>query len=52
MAAWAAARRAMGTRKGEQASGTDLNYQVGNMIEIPRAAMTADDIAPHSDFFS
>ncbi len=35
-----------------QASGTDLNYQVGNMIEIPRAAMTADDIAPHSDFFS
>ena len=35
-----------------KASGTDLKYQVGNMIEIPRAAMTADDIAPHSDFFS
>ena len=33
-------------------SGIDMKYQVGNMIEIPRAAMTADDIAPHSDFFS
>ena len=35
-----------------QASGTDLNYQVGNMIEIPRAAMTADEIAKEAEFFS
>ncbi|MEY8403901.1 pyruvate, phosphate dikinase [Oscillospiraceae bacterium 44-34] len=35
-----------------QAAGSDMKYKVGNMIEIPRAAMCADDIAPHSDFFS
>ncbi len=35
-----------------QEAGSDLKYKVGNMIEIPRAAMCADDIAPHSDFFS
>jgi pyruvate,orthophosphate dikinase len=33
-------------------AGSDMNYKVGNMIEIPRAAMCADDIAPHSAFFS
>ena len=33
-------------------AGSDLKYKVGNMIEIPRAAMCADDIAPISDFFS
>ena len=33
-------------------AGSNMKYQVGNMIEIPRAAMCADDIAPHSDFFS
>ena len=31
---------------------TDLHYKVGTMIEIPRAAMTADQIAKHADFFS
>ena len=35
-----------------KAVGSDMKYKVGNMIEIPRAAMCADDIAPHSDFFS
>ncbi|MEY8318730.1 pyruvate, phosphate dikinase [Oscillospiraceae bacterium 50-58] len=35
-----------------KAAGSDMKYKVGNMIEIPRAAMCADDIAPHSDFFS
>ena len=35
-----------------QAAGSNMKYKVGNMIEIPRAAMCADDIAPHSDFFS
>lgn len=27
-------------------------YKVGTMIEVPRAALTADEIAPHADFFS
>ncbi len=35
-----------------KAAGSNMKYKVGNMIEIPRAAMCADDIAPHSDFFS
>ena len=34
-----------------KASGTDLKYEVGTMIEIPRAALTADDIAKEADFF-
>jgi len=34
------------------ASGIELNYLVGTMIEIPRAALTADDIAKEADFFS
>ena len=29
-----------------------LKYQVGTMVEIPRAALTADEIAAHADFFS
>ena len=33
------------------AAGIDLKYQVGTMIEIPRAALTADEIAPEADFF-
>ena len=32
--------------------GSNLNYEVGTMIEIPRAALLADDIAKHADFFS
>ncbi len=32
-------------------AGSDLKYQVGTMIEIPRAALTADEIAKHADFF-
>ncbi len=34
------------------ASGTSLKYEVGTMIEIPRAALTADEIAKEADFFS
>ena len=34
------------------ASGTDMKYLVGTMIEIPRAALTADDIAQEAQFFS
>ena len=33
------------------AAGADLKYEVGTMIEIPRAALTADDIATEADFF-
>ena len=33
------------------ASGSDLKYSVGTMIEIPRAALTADDIAKEAEFF-
>ena len=35
-----------------KASGVSLPYLVGTMIEIPRAALTADDVAHHADFFS
>ena len=34
-----------------KAAGSDLQYEVGTMIEIPRAALTADDIAKEADFF-
>ena len=33
------------------AAGIDLKYEVGTMIEIPRAALTADEIAKEVDFF-
>ncbi|WP_036222706.1 pyruvate, phosphate dikinase [Mesoaciditoga lauensis] len=33
-------------------SGVDLKYLVGTMIEVPRAAVTADQIAAEADFFS
>ena len=33
------------------AAGVDLEYEVGTMIEIPRAALTADEIAKEADFF-
>ncbi|MBP8989978.1 MAG: pyruvate, phosphate dikinase, partial [Clostridia bacterium] len=33
-------------------SGSDLTYKVGTMIEIPRAALTADEIAKEAEFFS
>jgi pyruvate,orthophosphate dikinase len=32
-------------------AGVDLKYEVGTMIEIPRAALTADDIAKEAEFF-
>ena len=34
-----------------KASGIDLEYEVGTMIEIPRAALTAGEIAKDADFF-
>ena len=33
-------------------AGATLSYKVGTMIEIPRAALTADDIATEAEFFS
>ena len=34
-----------------KAAGSDMKYEVGTMIEIPRAALTADEIAKEADFF-
>ena len=34
-----------------KAAGVELNYEVGTMIEIPRAALTADEIAKEAEFF-
>ncbi len=34
-----------------KAAGSDLKYEVGTMIEIPRAALTADEIAKEAEFF-
>jgi len=33
-------------------AGAELDYKIGTMIEIPRAALTADEVAKHADFFS
>ena len=33
-------------------SGHKVEYKIGTMIEVPRAALTADEIAPFADFFS
>ncbi|MCD7775350.1 MAG: pyruvate, phosphate dikinase [Clostridiales bacterium] len=33
------------------AAGSDIKYEVGTMIEIPRAALTADEIATEAEFF-
>ena len=35
-----------------QEKGVELEYKFGTMIEIPRAAITADEIAPYAEFFS
>jgi pyruvate,orthophosphate dikinase len=34
------------------AMGEELDYTIGTMIELPRAALTADEIARHAEFFS
>ncbi len=34
-----------------KAAGVDMGYKVGTMIEIPRAALTADEIAKEAEFF-
>ncbi len=35
-----------------ESSGVTIDYTIGTMIELPRAALTADRIAAHADFFS
>jgi pyruvate,orthophosphate dikinase len=35
-----------------EASGIEMTYKIGTMIEVPRAALIADEIAEHADFFS
>ena len=35
-----------------QERGEKLDYKIGTMIELPRAAITADQVAKHADFFS
>jgi pyruvate,orthophosphate dikinase len=39
-------------RKVQKEKGVEFAFQVGTMIELPRAAVTADAIARHADFFS
>jgi pyruvate,orthophosphate dikinase len=36
----------------EKAGGVDVDYKFGTMIEVPRGALTADEIATEADFFS
>jgi pyruvate,orthophosphate dikinase len=36
----------------EKAGASDLQYMIGTMIEIPRAALTADEVAKEAEFFS
>lgn len=36
----------------QKESGVNVNYMVGTMIEIPRAALTADEVAEEAEFFS
>jgi len=39
-------------RKKHGLKASELNYQVGTMIEVPRASLTAHEIAEHAEFFS
>ena len=43
--------KTIATVKQEKGAG-ELNISIGTMIEIPRAALTADEVAKHADFFS
>ena len=38
--------------KVKEEKGSDIEYHIGTMIEIPRAALTADEIAEEAEFFS
>ncbi len=34
------------------ATGVEMTYKIGTMIEVPRGALTADEVAKHAEFFS
>ncbi|MEO7118161.1 MAG: pyruvate, phosphate dikinase, partial [Candidatus Limnocylindrales bacterium] len=36
----------------QEAAGVEVDYKFGTMIEVPRGALTADEIAQHAEFFS
>jgi pyruvate,orthophosphate dikinase len=36
----------------QEAGGLEVDFKFGTMIEVPRGALTADEIAPHAEFFS
>lgn len=36
----------------QKEQGVNVSYKIGTMIELPRAALTADDVAQHAQFFS
>ena len=46
------ADRVMASFTGSKGKPMKLNYQIGTMIELPRAALTAGEIAKYSEFFS
>jgi pyruvate,orthophosphate dikinase len=39
-------------KKVQEAAGTEVDYKFGTMIEVPRGALTADEIAKYAEFFS
>jgi pyruvate, orthophosphate dikinase len=39
-------------KKVEEAAGVEVDYKFGTMIEVPRGALTADEIAKYAEFFS
>jgi len=39
-------------KKVQEAAGLEVDFKFGTMIEVPRGALTADEIAPHAEFFS
>ena len=45
-------RRGQGGRRADRRVRLDMKYHIGTMIEIPRAAVTADEIAKEAEFFS
>ncbi len=46
------AARSRSPKKTMEAEGVEVDYMIGTMIEIPRAALTADEIAKEAQFFS
>jgi pyruvate, orthophosphate dikinase len=45
-------RKVVEAKISEFGDGVNFNYKIGTMIELPRACLTADEIAEYADFFS